>query len=175
MPLLYVLMEKNNHKVWNQSRIFNSMPITFPILSAYALFYPIFSCMPTQIWMYLCKKTPGRLLFIIYQVFFFHICYYYSSSIYTSGITLFSSWLWFSSDSTLDCICRTDFAASSTTDTFRTVGVFHRVYDHLAGFCTFSAFYTLILIHSVFIQGHRIKYGIKCSQGTDIFTKRTVD
>ena len=98
-----------------------------------------------------------------------------NSSIHTSGITLFFSWLWFSSDSTLDCICRTGFSASATADTFRTVGVFHRVYYHLACFCTFSAFYTLIFIHSVLIQRHRIKYGIKRSQRTDIFAERTVD
>ena len=63
----------------------------------------------------------------------------------------------------------------AAADTFRTVGVFHRVYDHLACFCTFSAFYTLIFIHSVLIQRDRIKDGIKCSQGTDIFAERTVD
>ena len=98
-----------------------------------------------------------------------------NSSIHTSGITLFFSWLWFSSDSTLDCICRTGFSASATADTFRTVGVFHRVYYHLACFCTFSAFYTLIFIHSILIQRHRIKDGIKRSQRTDIFAERTVD
>ena len=156
------------------------------ILPVFYIFFDIFVHFPTKTY-----KTPGRLLFIICQVYFFHIRYYQSfysqahgwtwiiwadnSSIHTAGVTLFSSWLWFSSDSTLDCICRANFFAPAAADALRTVRVFHRVHDHLAGFCTFSAFYTLILIHSVFIQGNRIKYGIKCSQGTDIFAKRTVD
>ena len=76
---------------------------------------------------------------------------------------------------TCNGVYRTCLLTPSATDTFRTVGVFHRVYDHLACFCTFSAFYTLIFIHSVLIQRDRIKDGIKCSQGTDIFAERTVD
>ena len=40
----------------------------------FTLFFPVcllkFECI-------YAKRTPDRLLFIIYQVFFFHICYYY--------------------------------------------------------------------------------------------------
>ena len=63
---------------------------------------------------------------------------------------------------------------SPTPDTFCTVRVIHRVYFHLACFCTFSTVNALFHIYSIAVNRNTIKYWIKSSQRTDIFTKWTI-
>ena len=70
---------------------------------------------------------------------------------------------------------RTGLFTSSAADTLWTVRVFHRVDFHLTGFCTFSTADTFIHIYTVFVNGYLIKYGIKSSKGTNIFTERSVN
>ena len=75
----------------------------------------------------------------------------------------------------LDCLSWTDFLTSSTTDALCAVRVFHRVDFHLAGFCTFSTVNALLLVYTITKNRYFIEYRIKCSQWTDIFTKRPVN
>ena len=70
---------------------------------------------------------------------------------------------------------RTGLFTPSAADTLWTVRVFHRVDFHLTGFCTFSTSDTFIHIHTVSVNGYLIKYGIKSSKGTNIFTERSVN
>ncbi len=74
----------------------------------------------------------------------------------------------------MDCLCWADFLASSTTNTFCTVRVIHRVHFHLACFCTFSTVNTLFHIYSVTVYRNSIKYRIKSSQRADIFAEWTI-
>ena len=66
---------------------------------------------------------------------------------------------------------RTGLFTSSATDTFRAVGVFHRVDLHLTGFCTFSTVDTFFHIYTVSVNGYLIKYGIKSAKRTNIFAE----
>ena len=69
---------------------------------------------------------------------------------------------------------RTSLFASSATDTLRTVAVFHRVHFHLTSLCTFSTTNAFVHIHTITVNGHSIKYRIKCAKRTDISAKRSV-
>ena len=57
-------------------------------------------------------------------------------------------------------VYRTCLLTPSATDTFRTVGVFHRVDHHLASLCTFSAVNAFFHIYTVAVNGDLIEYGI---------------
>ena len=75
---------------------------------------------------------------------------------------------------TLNRMHRTGLLTASAADTLRAVAVFHRVYFHLARLCTFSTVNTFIHIHTVTVNRHLIKYGIKCAKRTDISAERSV-
>ncbi len=73
-------------------------------------------------------------------------------------------------------VYRTCLLTPSATDTFRTVGVIHRVHFHLACFGTFSTVNTLFHIYTVAgINGNLIEYGIKCAKRTNITAKWSVN
>ena len=69
---------------------------------------------------------------------------------------------------------RTGLFTSSAADTLRAVRVFHRVDYHLACLCTFSTTDAFVHIHTITINGYLIKYGIKSSKGTNVFTEWSV-
>lgn len=70
---------------------------------------------------------------------------------------------------------RTGLFTSSAADTLRAVRVFHRVDFHLTCFCTFSTVNALLLVYTITKNRYFVKYRIKRSQWTDIFTKRPVN
>ena len=70
---------------------------------------------------------------------------------------------------------RTGLFAPSTADTLTAVGVFHRIYFHLAGLCTFSTMNTFVHIHMVTEYRYPIKYRVKCTKRANIFAKWAVD
>ena len=76
---------------------------------------------------------------------------------------------------TCNGVYRTCLLTPSATDTFRTVGVFHRVDHHLASLCTFSTVNAFIFIHAVPEYGNRIKGRIKGPKRTDISAKWTIN
>ena len=76
---------------------------------------------------------------------------------------------------TCNGVYRTCLLTPSATDTFRTVGVFHRVDHHLASLCTFSTVNAFFCIHSITENRNFIKYRIKSTQRTDIFTERPIN
>ena len=77
--------------------------------------------------------------------------------------------------STPNRLDRTRLFASSTADALTTIRIFHRIYFHLAGFCTFSTVNTFLHIHTITVNRHPVKYRIKSSKGTDIPAKRSVN
>lgn len=72
-------------------------------------------------------------------------------------------------------VYRTCLLTPSATDTFRTVGVFHRVDHHLASLCTFSTVNAFFHIYTVAVNGNLIEYGIKCAKRTNITAKWSVN
>lgn len=72
-------------------------------------------------------------------------------------------------------VYRTCLLTPSATDTFRTVGVFHRVDHHLASLCTFSTVNAFFCIYSIAKNRNFVKYRIKSAQRTDIFTEWPVN
>ena len=72
-------------------------------------------------------------------------------------------------------VYRTCLLTPSATDTFRTVGVFHRVDHHLASLCTFSAVNAFFHIYTVAVNGNLIEYGIKRAKRTNITAKWSVN
>ena len=76
---------------------------------------------------------------------------------------------------TCNGVYRTCLLTPSATDTFRTVGVFHRVDHHLASLCTFSAVNAFFHIYTVAVNGNLIEYGIKCAKRTNITAKWSVN
>ena len=70
---------------------------------------------------------------------------------------------------------RTGLFAPSTADTLTAVGVFHRIYFHLTGLCTFSTMNTFVHIHMVAEYRYPIKYRVKCTKRANIFAKWAVD
>ena len=76
---------------------------------------------------------------------------------------------------TCNGVYRTRLLTPSATDTFRTVGVFHRVDHHLASLCTFSTVNAFFHIYTVAVNGNLIEYGIKCAKRTNITAKWSVN
>ena len=76
---------------------------------------------------------------------------------------------------TCNGVYRTCLLTPSATDTFRTVGVFHRVDHHLASLCTFSTVNAFFHIYTVAVNGDLIEYGIKCAKRTNITAKWSVN
>ena len=76
---------------------------------------------------------------------------------------------------TCNGVYRTCLLTPSATDTFRTVGVFHRVDHHLASLCTFSTVNAFFHIYTVAVNGNLIEYGIKCAKRTNITAKWSVN
>ena len=72
-------------------------------------------------------------------------------------------------------VYRTCLLTPSATDTFRTVGVFHRVDHHLASLCTFSTVNAFFHIYTVAVNGNLIEYGIKRAKRTNITAKWSVN
>ena len=71
--------------------------------------------------------------------------------------------------------CRTDFFTLSASDTFRVIGVFHRVNLHLTDFCTGPAMSTKFFIHLIMKYRNGLEQRIHCSKRTDVLTKRPVN
>ena len=76
---------------------------------------------------------------------------------------------------TCNGVYRTCLLTPSATDTFRTVGIFHRVDHHLASLCTFSTVNAFFHIYTVAVNGNLIEYGIKRAKRTNITAKWSVN
>ena len=69
---------------------------------------------------------------------------------------------------------RTRFFTQPATDTFQTIGIFHRIHLHLANLCTDAAARTFLLVHLIPEYRDRIEYRVNGAKRTYIFTKRSV-
>ena len=89
--------------------------------------------------------------------------------------SVFDSCIFLSSDTQMNRILRTGSGTITAADALGTVGCFHWVNAHFAGFGAQAAIYTLIFVHPQAVQRCSIKQSVGSAQRADVLAKWPVN